>query len=102
MDALYLARERDIGPVPAAWDLQLKLMEFLESGWREPDDGIWEMRGPRRHFTHSKVMAWVAMDRAVRSVERFPSVEGPVDKWRGARPGEQDAVGAEGADADGG
>jgi GH15 family glucan-1,4-alpha-glucosidase len=100
MDALYLARERDIDPVPAAWDLQLKLMEFLESGWREPDDGIWEMRGPRRHFTHSKVMAWVAMDRAVRSVENFPPVEGPVDKWRALRQEIHDEVCAKGWNAD--
>ncbi len=56
-------------------------MNFLETGWKEPDDGIWEVRGPRRHFTHSKVMAWVAVDRAVRSVEDF-DLEGPVDKWR--------------------
>src|SRR2546421_11028769 len=102
MDALYLARERDIGPVPAAWDLQLKLMEFLESGWREPDDGIWEMRGPRRHFTHSKVMAWVAMDRAVRSGERFPRVEGPVGKGRAMREEIHDEVGARGGNAAGG
>jgi GH15 family glucan-1,4-alpha-glucosidase len=100
MDALYLARERDIDPVPAAWDLQLKLMEFLESGWREPDDGIWEMRGPRRHFTHSKVMAWVAMDRAIRSVESFPKVEGPVEKWRALRQEIHDEVCAKGWNAD--
>jgi GH15 family glucan-1,4-alpha-glucosidase len=100
MDALYLARERAIDPVPAAWDLQLKLMEFLESGWREPDDGIWEMRGPRRHFTHSKVMAWVAMDRAVRSVESFPQVQGPVDKWRALRQEIHDEVCAKGWNAD--
>jgi GH15 family glucan-1,4-alpha-glucosidase len=100
MDALYLARERDIDPVPAAWDLQLKLMEFLESGWREPDDGIWEMRGPRRHFTHSKVMAWVAMDRAVKSVERFVRVEGPVDKWRALRQEIHDEVCAKGWNAE--
>ena len=99
MDALYLARERDIDPVPAAWDLQLKLMEFLESGWREPDDGIWEMRGPRRHFTHSKVMAWVAMDRAVKSSERF-RVPGPVDKWRALRQEIHDEVCAKGWNAD--
>jgi GH15 family glucan-1,4-alpha-glucosidase len=65
-------------------------MEFLESGWKEPDDGIWEVRGPRRHFTHSKVMAWVAVDRAVRSVEEF-GFDGPVAKWRKLR----DAIHAE-------
>ena len=56
-------------PSQEAWALTRKLLEWLEDGWREPDEGIWEVRGPRRHFTHSKVMAWVAFDRAVRSVE---------------------------------
>ena len=71
MSALYqAARAGDMNSGPA-WDLQKALMNFLETGWSEPDDGIWEVRGPRRHFTHSKVMAWVAVDRAVRSVEEF-------------------------------
>ena len=52
-------------------------MNFLETGWREPDDGIWEVRGPRRHFTHSKVMAWVAVDRAVKTLEEWPELDGP-------------------------
>jgi GH15 family glucan-1,4-alpha-glucosidase len=64
--------------------VQRKLMEHLESAWREPDEGIWEVRGPRRHFTHSKVMAWVAFDRMVKAVERF-GVEGPADRWRAMR-----------------
>jgi GH15 family glucan-1,4-alpha-glucosidase len=59
-------------------------MDFLESGWKQPDEGIWEVRGARRHFTHSKVMAWVAADRAVRSVEQLGEV-GPVDSWRALR-----------------
>ena len=76
MSALYEAsRVGDVTSDPA-WDLQRALMDFLESGWKEPDDGIWEVRGPRRHFTHSKVMAWVAVDRAIRSVEEF-GLEGP-------------------------
>ncbi|HEX6475906.1 MAG TPA: glycoside hydrolase family 15 protein [Acidimicrobiales bacterium] len=99
MDALYLARERDIEPQPAAWDLQLKLMEFLESGWRKPDDGIWEMRGPQRHFTHSKVMAWVAMDRAIKSAERY-GVKGPLDRWRALRQEIHEEVLAKGWNAD--
>ena len=70
MDALHHARAAR-RQAPTSWDLQLALMEFLEGGWHEPDEGIWEVRGPRRHFTHSKVMAWVAVDRAVRSVEEF-------------------------------
>jgi GH15 family glucan-1,4-alpha-glucosidase len=60
------------------------LMDFLETGWSKPDDGIWEVRGPQRHFTHSKVMAWVAVDRAIKTVENCRS-EGPVDKWRALR-----------------
>ena len=84
MSALYeSSRVGDVTSDPA-WDLQVALMEFLESGWKEPDDGIWEVRGPRRHFTHSKVMAWVAVDRAIRSVEEF-GFEGPVAKWRELR-----------------
>jgi GH15 family glucan-1,4-alpha-glucosidase len=59
-------------------------MDFLESGWKEPDDGIWEVRGARRHFTHSKVMAWVAADRAVRSVEELGR-DGPAHRWRELR-----------------
>ena len=90
MAALYQAsRVGDMTTEPA-WDLQIALMNFLETGWKEPDDGIWEVRGPRRHFTHSKVMAWVAVDRAVRSIEEF-GFEGPVDKWREMR----DAIHAE-------
>jgi GH15 family glucan-1,4-alpha-glucosidase len=60
------------------------LMDFLETKWKEPDEGIWEVRGPRRHFVHSKVMAWVALDRAVKAVERF-GLEGPVERWRRLR-----------------
>ena len=60
------------------------MLEHLETAWREPDDGIWEVRGPRRHFTHSKVMAWVAMDRAVKAVEQHGR-PGPVDRWRALR-----------------
>ncbi len=67
------------------WALERALMTFLETGWKEPDDGIWEVRGPRRHFTHSKVMAWVAVDRAVRTLERWTDLEGPVDRWTALR-----------------
>jgi GH15 family glucan-1,4-alpha-glucosidase len=84
MDALHLAREVGIDPEAEAWKLQTALLEFLESGWKEPDDGIWEVRGPRRHFTHSKVMAWVAFDRAVKSATAF-GLEGPVERWAAAR-----------------
>jgi GH15 family glucan-1,4-alpha-glucosidase len=67
-----------------AWALQRALLDFLEDGWRQPDEGIWEVRGDRQQFTHSKVMAWVAVDRAVRSAERF-GLDGPVDRWRALR-----------------
>jgi len=73
-----------IDPDPASWNLQKALMSFLERGWDQPDEGIWEVRGPRRHFTHSKVMAWVAFDRAVKAVERY-GLEGPVERWRQLR-----------------
>ncbi|MFF9145119.1 glycoside hydrolase family 15 protein [Streptomyces sp. NPDC014861] len=85
MDSLYLAREAGIPPERHAWNLQLSLLGFLESHWREPDEGLWEVRGPRRHFTHSKVMAWVAADRAVRTLEDDPSLPGEPDRWRALR-----------------
>jgi GH15 family glucan-1,4-alpha-glucosidase len=84
MDALHVARRAGLEPSENAWRVQRELVEFTEKVWREPDEGIWEMRGPRRHFTHSKVMAWVALDRAVKGVERF-GVSGPVDRWRSVR-----------------
>src|SRR3712207_7403331 len=84
MDALDLAREIGLPPDEVAWRLQVALLGFVAEAWRRPDEGIWEMRGPRRHFVHSKVMAWVAFDRAVRMVERAGH-EGPVDRWRKLR-----------------
>lgn len=83
-DALHLARRAELEPSPAAWDLQRVLLDFLETAWTEPDDGIWEVRGPRRHFTHSKVMAWVAFDRAVKAVDLFKR-EGPKSRWERIR-----------------
>ena len=67
-----------------SWGLECLLIEHLEKLWKEPDEGIWEVRGPRRHFTHSKVMAWVAFDRAIKSAEEY-GLEGPVDRWKAAR-----------------
>jgi GH15 family glucan-1,4-alpha-glucosidase len=83
-DALYQARVAGLDASPDAWALERKLLDWLESGWHLADEGIWEVRGRRRHFTHSKVMGWVAFDRAVRSVERF-ELAGPVDRWRAER-----------------
>lgn len=82
IDSLRLAREAGLDERPHAWNLQLSLLGFLESTWREPDEGLWEIRGQRRHFVHSKVMAWVAADRAVRSLEKNPSLAGDADRWR--------------------
>ncbi len=84
LDAAHQSRRAGIEPRPAAWGLQKSLLGALESNWNEPDEGIWEVRGPRRHFTHSKVMAWVAFDRAVKAVERF-GLDGPVARWRALR-----------------
>ena len=84
MSALYESTRADDPEGDPAWDLQRSLMEYLEIGWREPDDGIWEVRGPRRHFTHSKVMAWVAIDRAIKTVEEYGAA-GPIDRWRAVR-----------------
>jgi len=84
MDALHAARRIGDDVDGAAWAMQRAMMQSLERLWQQPDEGIWEVRGPRRHFTHSKVMAWVAMDRAVKAVEQF-GLEGPVDRWRALR-----------------
>src|SRR5690348_5980269 len=91
MDALHLARRAGLHPDENAWRVQQALNDFLESAWKEPDEGIWEVRGPRRHFTHSKVMAWVAFDRGVQAVERFGRT-GPVDRWRQVRAEIHDEV----------
>ena len=84
MDALYQARAHGLAEERTAWQLQKTLLRYLDRTWQEPDEGIWEIRGERRHFVHSKVMAWVAFDRAVRSVEEH-GLDGPVDQWRAAR-----------------
>ena len=84
MDVLHVARRHSVILRDDAWPMQQILMEFLESHWDQPDEGLWEVRGPRRHFTHSKVMAWVAADRAVKAVERH-GLEGPVERWRSLR-----------------
>ena len=84
MDALHAARGAGLEPDPSAWSLQRVLLSYLEDAWKKPDEGIWEVRGPRRHFTHSKVMAWVAFDRAVKAVERYERA-GPVAHWKRVR-----------------
>jgi GH15 family glucan-1,4-alpha-glucosidase len=99
MDSLHLVRRIGLGADEAAWDLQRALLEFLEGHWQEPDEGIWEIRGPRRQFTHSKVMAWVAVDRAVKAVE-LAGVEGPLDRWRALRREIHEEVTTRGFDAE--
>ena len=84
IEAFTTAREHGLEASDHAWRLSLNLLEFLEDAWRKPDAGIWEVRGPNRHFTHSKVMAWVAFDRALRTTENWGR-EGPVDRWRSIR-----------------
>ncbi|MEF2526691.1 MULTISPECIES: glycoside hydrolase family 15 protein [Streptomyces] len=85
LDALHLARTAGLPAERQGWQIQLALLDFLERNWRRPDEGLWEVRGPRRHFVHSKVMAWVAADRAVRTLERDPSERGDVERWRAMR-----------------
>ncbi|GAA3366623.1 glycoside hydrolase family 15 protein [Streptomyces antimycoticus] len=85
LDTLHLARSAGLPAEPHAWKIQTALMDFLESAWRDPDEGLWEVRGPRRHFVHSKVMAWVAADRAVRAMEAAPELSGDVNRWRDMR-----------------
>jgi len=84
LDALYQTRAHGGEEDDHVWSLTLKLLEWLEDGWRREDSGIWEVRGPERHFTHSKVMSWVAFDRAVRYHDEFGR-EGPVERWRELR-----------------
>jgi len=84
MDTFEQARKGGLAPNESGWEVQLALIEHVASTWREPDYGIWETRGPPRHFTYSKVMAWVAFDRAIKAVERH-GLPGPVEKWRAIR-----------------
>jgi GH15 family glucan-1,4-alpha-glucosidase len=91
MDALYQSRTHGLVADDPAWALQRALLGHLADAWCEPDNGIWEIRGEKRHFTHSKVMAWVAFDRGIRSVEEH-GMEGPVDEWRATRDEIHDEV----------
>jgi GH15 family glucan-1,4-alpha-glucosidase len=91
LDAAYQTLVSGVERDENAWSLTRVLLTWLEDGWRLEDAGIWEVRGPLRHFTHSKVMAWVAFDRAVRMHEEF-GLEGPVDRWRALRAEIRDVV----------
>ncbi|HZZ42005.1 MAG TPA: glycoside hydrolase family 15 protein [Tepidisphaeraceae bacterium] len=97
MDALHQARKLGLPRSEESWRVQTALLRVLERDWEKPDEGIWEIRGPRRHFTHSKVMAWVAMDRAVKAVEDFNRV-GDVAHWRSVRDRMHEQIWREGFD----
>jgi GH15 family glucan-1,4-alpha-glucosidase len=97
MDVLHQAVKGGLASSAAAWQMQRALVGHLETIWDQPDDGIWEMRGGQRHLTHSKVMCWVALDRAVRMVEEH-GLEGPVARWRALRQKIHDDVCAHGFD----
>jgi GH15 family glucan-1,4-alpha-glucosidase len=97
MDVQHQARRSGLSTNESGWDAQLKFLEHLEEIWNEPDEGIWEVRGEPRHFTHSKVMAWVAFDRSIKSAETF-GLQGPVDKWRKIRDQIHEEVCAKGFD----
>ena len=83
-DTLHVAARLGLPFEENVWRIERELGEYLEQHWRDPDEGIWEIRGPRQHFVHSKMMAWVAFDRLVKTVERFGAV-GTVDRWRTTR-----------------
>jgi GH15 family glucan-1,4-alpha-glucosidase len=91
MDTLHQAASAGVAPDPTAWALQRTIVEHIEARWQEPDEGMWEVRSGRRHFTHSKVMAWVAIDRAVLAVERF-GLDGPLSRWRRLRTWMHDEI----------
>ena len=84
MDTYHQARRCGLTTNESGWDVQIKFLEHLTKIWQGPDQGIWEMRGPAQHFTYSKVMAWVAFDRAIKSAETF-GLQGPLDEWRKLR-----------------
>jgi GH15 family glucan-1,4-alpha-glucosidase len=84
LDATYQAAKLGVRHGEDDWRVEKAVVTYLESVWSEPDEGIWEVRGPRRHFTHSKVMTWVALDRAVKGIEQL-GLDGPVDRWRALR-----------------
>ncbi|MDQ0712442.1 GH15 family glucan-1,4-alpha-glucosidase [Streptomyces luteogriseus] len=100
MDSLSLARESGLSAQPDVWALQTALLDFLRTHWQQPDEGLWEVRGRRRQFVHSKVMVWVAADRAVRTLERHPELDGDLDGWRTLRDEVHEEVCEKGYDAE--
>jgi GH15 family glucan-1,4-alpha-glucosidase len=98
VDAMFRARGLGMSPVPAGWPMLLRIVDWVDAHWREPDEGIWEVRGPRRNFVHSKVMAWVAVDRMARAIEDL-GLDGPLDRFKQMRAEIHDEVCREGYDA---
>jgi len=99
LDAMHQARRAGLEAYDTAWSLQSRMLDHLEDLWRMPDEGIWEVRGPRRDFVHSKVMAWVAFDRAVKAVETYDR-PGDVERWKRCRQDIHEEVCREGFDAE--
>ena len=99
LDGLHYSRTSGLTPTEDAWSLQKALLDFLEGHWDSPDNSLWEVRGDRQPFVHSKVMAWAGLDRGVQAVERF-GLDGPVDRWRQLRQEVHEDVCAHGYDAD--
>ena len=97
MDVLHAAREANLSPLEDAWRFQKVLLAHVARAWTSPDQGVWESRGPARHYTHSKLMCWVAFDRAIKSVERF-NLDGPVEDWRKIRAAIHNDICARGYD----
>jgi GH15 family glucan-1,4-alpha-glucosidase len=98
MDAVHQARRGGLDSREADWAFQRALIEHLEAVWEQPDEGIWEVRGGPRHFTHSKVMAWVALDRAIKDAEAY-GLHGPLDRWRAVRRRIHEEICSRGYDA---
>jgi GH15 family glucan-1,4-alpha-glucosidase len=98
MIAFEMARRTGLDETHDSWALQRKLVENLVEHWDRPDHGLWEVRGPQRHFTHSRVMVWVALDRAVQAVEQHDDCHGPVERWRELRDLVREEILAKGYD----
>src|SRR5699024_5735859 len=98
MVALHAARRNGVTERKFSWPLQRALLSLLEENWQKDDQGIWEMRGPARKFTHSRAMVWAAFDRAVRAVTDF-GLDGPVDRWAKLRDAVREEVETEGFDS---
>jgi GH15 family glucan-1,4-alpha-glucosidase len=98
LDGLHVSREAGLSTEDAAWQLQLALLDYLEGHWDQADNGLWEIRGERQHFVHSKVMAWAGIDRGIQAVEKY-GLDGPVDRWKRLRQEIHDEVCSKGFDS---